>query len=156
MPEPVTAPVPEPDRTNPVVYGDCLVRMGACRDCHTPADARNQPVAALEFGGGFTLTGPYGQVASNNITPHPSGIPYYDANLFLEMMRTGQVKARKIHDAMPWNAYGKQTDADLKAIFAYLQTVKPVKHRVDNTLPPTACPVCGGTHASGDTNPAPR
>lgn len=88
-----------------------------------------------------------------NITPDPSGIPYYDASLFLEVMRTGQAKARKIHDAMPWNAYGKQTDADLKAIFAYLQTVKRVRHRVDNTLPPTACPVCGGTHAGGDNQP---
>jgi hypothetical protein len=156
VPEPVTAPVPEPDRNNPVAYGDYLVRMGACRDCHTPADAQNQPIAALEFGGGFTLTGPYGQVASGNITPHPSGIPYYDATLFLEVMRTGQAKARKIHDAMPWSMYGKQPDEDLKAIFAYLQTVKPVRHRVDNTLPPTACPACGGTHGGGDTNAAPE
>lgn len=154
VPEPVTEPVPEPDRRNPVAYGDYLTRIGACRDCHTPMDAQNQPIAALEFGGGFVLTGPYGQVASGNITPDPSGIPYYDANLFLEMMRTGMVKARKIHDQMPWNAYGKQTDDDLKAMFAYLQTVKPVKHRVDNMLPPTACPVCGGTHGGGDTNVA--
>lgn len=154
VPEPVTEPVPEPDRTNPVAYGDYLARIGACRDCHTPMDAQNQPIAALEFSGGFVLTGPYGQVASGNITPDPSGIPYYDANLFLEMMRTGMVKARKIHDQMPWNAYGKQTDDDLKAMFAYLQTVKPVKHRVDNMLPPTACPVCGGTHGGGDTNVA--
>jgi hypothetical protein len=156
VPEPVTEPVPEPDRKNPAAYGDYLVRMGACRDCHTPMDAQNQPIAALEFGGGFVLTGPYGQVASGNITPDPSGIPYYDANLFLEMMRTGKVKARKIHDAMPWNGYGKQTDDDLKAMFAYLQTIKPVKHRVDNMLPPTACSVCGGTHGGGDTNVAPE
>jgi mono/diheme cytochrome c family protein len=156
VPEPVTEPVPEPDRKNPVAYGDYLVRMGACRDCHTPQDAQNQPIAALELGGGFLLTGPYGKVASGNVTPDPSGIPYYDANLFLEVMRTGQVKARKIHDQMPWGVFGRQTDDDLKAIFAYLQTVKPVKHRVDNMLPPTACPVCGGTHGGGDTNVAPQ
>jgi hypothetical protein len=67
-------------------------------------------------------------------------------------MRTGQAKARKLNDAMPWIAFGKQTDDDLKAMFAYLQTLKPVKHRVDNSLPPTMCPVCGGRHGGGDEN----
>ena len=156
VPEPVTAPVREPDRNNPIAYGDYLVRLGACRDCHTPSDAQNQPIAALELGGGFVLTGPYGQVASRNLTPDPSGIPYYDLNLFIEAMRTGQAKARKIHDAMPWTAFGRQTNEDLKAIFSYLQTVRPVKHRVDNALPPTKCPVCGGTHGGGDQNVAPK
>jgi mono/diheme cytochrome c family protein len=152
VPQPVNAPVPEPDRRNRVAYGDYLTRLGACRDCHTPADARNQPIAALEFGGGFVLTGPYGQVASRNLTPAPSGIPYYDADLFVEVMRTGMVKARKIHDAMPWHSYAGQTDDDLRAIFAFLQSVAPVAHRVDNTLPATRCAVCGGRHGAGDQN----
>ena len=152
VPEPVTQPVPEPDRHDPVAYGDYLVRMGACRDCHTPANAQGAPIASMEFAGGFVLTGPYGQVASSNLTPDPSGIPYYDAGFFLEVMRTGQAKARKIHDAMPWSRYGKQTDGDLRAMFAYLQTVKPVRHRVDNSLPPTICPLCGGSHGAGDQN----
>ena len=152
VPEPITAPVPEPDRRNQVAYGDYLVRMGACRDCHNPADAQGRQVPGMEFAGGFILIGPYGQVASANITPAPSGIPYYTEDLFLEMMRTGSVKARKIHDAMPWIGYGKQTDEGLKAIFAYLKTVKPVQHRVDNTLPPTDCPRCGLRHGGGDQN----
>jgi hypothetical protein len=155
LPEPVTAPVPEPNRRNNVAYGDYLTRMGACRDCHTPVDAQNQPITALEFSGGFVLTGPYGQVASRNVTPDPSGIPYYDANLFIEVMRTGRAKARKIHDAMPWMSYRQQNDDDLRAIFAFLQTVKPVTHRVDNALPATRCAVCGGTHGGGDQNVAP-
>jgi hypothetical protein len=82
-------------------------------DCHTPADARNRPIAALEFS-----------------TSAPSGIPYYDADLFIEVMRTGFVKARKIHDAMPWQIYGQQTDDDLRAIFAFLQSIPPVPHRL--------------------------
>jgi mono/diheme cytochrome c family protein len=152
LPLPVTAPVPNPDRQDAVAYGDYLTRLGACRDCHTPADARNQPIPALEFSGGFVLTGPYGLVASRNLTPAPSGIPYYNADLFVEVMRTGMVKARKVHDAMPWRAYGRQTDDDLRAIFAFLQTVPAVAHRVHNSLPPTRCPVCGGLHGGGDTN----
>ena len=58
LPEPIAAPVPDPVRSNVVAYGEYLTRMGACRDCHTPTDARNQPIAALEFGGGFAVTGP--------------------------------------------------------------------------------------------------
>jgi mono/diheme cytochrome c family protein len=152
LPEPVDAPVPDPDRTNAVAYGDYLVRMGACRDCHTPADAQGQAVAGMDFAGGFLLTGPYGQVASLNITQAPSGIPYYTEDLFLEMMRTGMVRSRKIHDAMPWSLYRGQTDEDLKAMFAFVRTIAPVQHRVDNTLPPTECACCGLRHGAGDQN----
>lgn len=154
VPEPVTTPVPEPNRANAVAYGDYLVRMGACRDCHTPADDQGQAIPGMEFAGGFPLIGPYGQVASANITPAPSGIPSYTEDLLLEMMRTGRVKARKIHDAMPWKLYGQQTDDDLKAMFAYLRTIAPVQHRVDNSLPATDCPRCGLRHGAGDQNQA--
>jgi hypothetical protein len=44
------------------------------------------------------------------------------------------------------------TDEDLKAIFAYLRTVPPVKHRVDNSEPPTYCPICRQKHGFGDKN----
>jgi len=153
-PEPVTEPISTPDRADPVAYGDYMVRLSACRDCHTPMDAQGQVIPGMDFAGGFALIGPYGQVASANITQAPSGIPYYTEDLFLEMMRTGRVKARKIHDAMPWMFYGKQTDDDLKAIFAYLETIGPVQHRVDNSLPPTDCPRCGLRHGAGDQNQA--
>jgi hypothetical protein len=154
VPEPVTSAVAAPESSNRVAYGDYLVRLGACRDCHTPVDARNQAIPGMEFGGGFVLTGPYGRVASANITPAPSGIPYYNEELFLEAMRTGMVKARKLHDAMPWIMYRRQTDEDLKSIFAYLRTIGAVAHRVDNSLPPTACPRCGAQHGAGDQNSA--
>jgi hypothetical protein len=152
VPQPVTEPVPQPDRANRIAYGDYLVRIGVCRDCHTPMDAQGQSLTHLEFAGGNTFTGPFGSVTSANITPAASGIPYYDERVFIEMMRTGMVGARKIHDMMPWFMYGKQTDQDLAAMFAYLQTVKPVAHRVDNSLPATVCGVCGLQHGAGDQN----
>jgi hypothetical protein len=40
-------------------------------------------------------------------------------------------------------------------MFAFLKTVAPVKHRVDNTDPPEACPVCGYTHGLGSRNVKP-
>ena len=49
-------------------------------------------------------------------------------------MRTGYVKARKLNSIMPFGEFGGLTDDDLKAMFAYVRTLKPVKHRVDNSL----------------------
>ena len=154
VPQPVLEPVHAPDRSDPVKYGEYLVRIGVCRDCHNPADEQGRAVPNMEFGGGFTLISPLGTVASANITSDASGIPYYTEDLFIEVMRTGMVRSRKIHDYMPWKMYGQQTDEDLKAMFAYVKTIPPVQHRVDNSLPPTECPRCGLRHGAGNQNKA--
>jgi mono/diheme cytochrome c family protein len=151
MPQPITEPVPQPDVSTPVKRGEYLVTIAACTDCHTP-QSKGQPIRGLEFAGGFILEGPWGRVASANITPDPSGIPYYDEALFLEMIRTGYVKPRKINQIMDWSDYRNLTDEDLKAIFAYLRTLKAVKHRVDNTESPTFCKLCGSSHGAGNQN----
>jgi hypothetical protein len=44
------------------------------------------------------------------------------------------------------------TDDDLRAIFAYVRTLPPVRHRVDNTLEPTLCILCGLEHGAGEDN----
>jgi len=56
--------------------------------------------------------------------------------LFIEAFRTRFVKRRKLSQIMPWHAYRGMTDEDIGAIFAYLRTLKPVRHHVDNTEPP--------------------
>jgi hypothetical protein len=106
----------------------------------------------MEFAGGFVLKGPWGQVAGANITPDASGIPYYDEAQFVQVIRTGYVKARKLNQIMPWWHYRDLTDEDLRAMFTYLRTLKPVKHRVDNTEPPTDCKLCGARHGAGSLN----
>lgn len=150
-PQPITAPVPQPDASTPVKRGQYLVTIAGCADCHSP-QRKGQALRGLDFAGGFVLEGPWGQVASANITSDPSGIPYYDEALFLQTIRTGYVKARKLNQIMPWWDFRNLTDEDLKSIFAYLQTLRPVKHRVDNTEPPTLCKVCGFMHGAGDRN----
>jgi hypothetical protein len=150
-PQPITAPVPPPDLSTPLKRGEWLVRVAGCRDCHTP-QKNGQPVVSLDLAGGFILKGPWGTVASANITPDPSGISYYDEKLFLDVMRTGYVQARELKPIMPWWVHRGVADDDLKAMFAYLKTVPPVKHRVDNTEPPTPCKVCGNVHGAGDRN----
>ena len=152
VPQPITAPVPAPDLSTQVKQGAYLVTVGGCRDCHTPEDKHGNPIPSLDLAGGFVLQGPWGYVASANITPDPSGIPYYTDALFLQALRTGYVGTRKLSQIMPWSAFRGMTDQDLLAIFAYLKTVPPVHHRVDNSLPPTLCPLDGNMHGGGDSN----
>src|ERR1700751_1652851 len=91
--------------------------------------------------GGQMIEGPNGEsrVAASNLTPDPSGISYYDEALFVRTMRTGHAGARELDAAMPWRYFGNLNDNDLKHIFAYLRTLKPIKHRVDNTERPPEC-----------------
>lgn len=151
-PAPLTEPVPQPDLSTPVGRGTYLVTLATCGDCHTPRDGQGQALAGLDFAGGSVFETPVGRVAAGNITPDPSGIPYYSEDLFVEVMRTGMVKARPLHPQMPWALYRNMTNEDLKAIFAFLKTIKPAKHRVDNSKPPSDCPACGQRHGAGDEN----
>lgn len=152
-PLPPRPSLPAPDLADPVKRGAYLANAADCADCHTPVDAKGQPVYGMEFAGGSVLKGPWGTVASANITPHPSGIPYYDEATFLGVMRTGRVGgARKLNVVMPWRFYRHMTDQDLKALFAWVHTLKPVAHRVDNAEAPTFCKRCGSQHGLGADN----
>jgi hypothetical protein len=44
------------------------------------------------------------------------------------------------------------SDEDLKAVFGYLRSLRPVKHRVDNTEDARYCKVCRGKHGFGERN----
>jgi len=151
VPQPVTSPVADPNPSDPVARGAHLVSLAGCPDCHTP-QVKGENVAGMDFAGGFAFPGPWGYVATANITPDASGISYYDEGLFLEVLHSGQVKARKLNATMPVMIYQNLTDDDMKAMFAYLKTVKPVKHRVDNSLPPTDCKLCKQKHGAGNEN----
>ena len=154
-PQPITSPVPEPDVSDPVKRGRFLVNLIGCADCHTPVDSHHNAIANMKFAGGQILAVPWGNVASANLTPDPTGIPYYDEALFIKAMRTGSVGARELNPAMPWMVLRNMTDQDLAGIFAYLKTLKAVSHRVDNSLPPTLCPLDGTMHGGGDQNRKP-
>jgi len=43
---------------------------------------------------------------------------------FVDRFRMGRLIPKS---PMPWESFGRMTDDELKAIFAYLQTVKPVR-----------------------------
>lgn len=153
LPQPITAPVPSPDLSDPVKRGEYLAGLADCAGCHTSWYHPGAPLFEKLFAGGNLLTGAAGfHIVSPNITLDPSGISYYDERLFMEVMRTGRVKARPLNAVMPWAWYGKMTDEDLKAIFAYLRSQPAVRHGVDNTEPPTYCRLCMEKHGGGDRN----
>lgn len=129
-PEPVLTPIVyhESDR---VSRGRYLTRVGSCLDCHTPEDQMHRKIKGMEFAGGRQIEG--FPARSANITPDPSGISYYNEDLFIRVIRTGHVGARPLNPPMPWWVFRNMSDEDLKSIFAYLRTVKPVHNRIDNS-----------------------
>ena len=153
MPEPVLDARPQPSFATPKERGEFLEYAADCAGCHTDWYHPGSAVNGQLFAGGNLVDAPTGEkIFSPNLTPDPSGISYYDENLFLQVIRTGRVGARKLHGVMPWVFYRSMSDDDLKAIFAWLRSQNPVRHIVDNTEPPTFCRLCLQKHGGGERN----
>jgi mono/diheme cytochrome c family protein len=151
--------VPEANRFDRVAYGKYLVTVGHCEACHTPQDEHGNSIPGMTLAGGVDMSGPWGpdpkkiiRVASLNLTPDPSGISYFDESMFINVIRTGKVNARPLASIMPWGFFRNLNDEDLKAIFAYLRTLKPVQHRVDNNEEFRFCKLCRSKHGFGERN----
>jgi len=152
VPQPVVSPV-TPDLSTPEKRGEYIATLAICTDCHSPMDDKGNKAPGMQFAGGQTMVyRDFKSVASANLTPSPNGIPYYTEDLFIETFRTGKVRSRELSSMMPTRYFRNMTDQDLKDIFAYLKTLKPVDHYVDNALPPTPCARCGLKHGGGDRN----
>jgi hypothetical protein len=155
---PPVSHVPEPDRSNRVKYGEYLVTAGHCDACHTPTDEKGDPLPGMYLGGGAPLVGNWEggkkivRVNALNLTPDSSGISYFDELMFIDVIRNGGFRPRPLSNIMPWAFFRNLTDDDLKAIFAYLTTLKPVCHHVDNTEPATYCKRCRTKHGLGAMN----
>lgn len=158
MPQPLAshAPKPAPVRATAADRGEYLVKKIAdCSGCHTPADDQGQPLPGMGFAGGAEFPDLFHTgkaLHSVNITSDPSGIAHYDEALFIQTMRTASAGGRPLSPVMPAEYYKGMTDADLKDIFAFLQSQPKVQHRVSNVDSPTKCPVCGKTHGLGELN----
>lgn len=129
-----------------VEVGRGLVALADCEGCHTAWAA---PSAGPLLAGGNRIGRNGRQAFSTNITPDASGMPY-DAETFIEVIRSG--KQSGLDPIMPWIAFRNLTDHDLRAIHAYLQTMPPVAHFINNHAEPTYCAVCGQMHGLGEMN----
>jgi hypothetical protein len=158
QPLPPVQHVPEPDRSDRVKYGEYLVTGGHCDACHSPSDDIGVPLPGMSFAGGPPLVGYWEggkklkTVNALNLTPDPSGISYFDELMFIDVIRNGGFRTRQLSNIMPWSYFRNLNDDDLKSIFAYLRTLKPVCHHVDNTEAVSYCKQCKTKHGLGATN----
>jgi mono/diheme cytochrome c family protein len=86
--------------------------------------------------------GPWGMSFAANLTPDSAtGIGAWTNEVFIKTLRSGkhlgQEGGRPILPPMPWQEVAHMTDEDLSAIFAYLQSLPPIKNQVPAPIPPT-------------------
>lgn len=133
--------MPNPGDT--VKYGGYLVQIGFCKLCHSPGEAK--PIVGMEFAGGREMMAwSGGTVRSANITPDPeTGIGSWTKAQFVNHFRQYAdstykgipVKPGAYQTVMPWYNLGSMKPSDLEAIYAYLRTVKPIKHQFERFKP---------------------
>ncbi|MGI8893223.1 MAG: diheme cytochrome c-553 [Bacteroidia bacterium] len=155
---------------NQIEWGEHLVVVAGCNDCHTPKKMTAQgPVldSALWLSGhpaempypdvdriemekkGYAVTGtltswvgPWGVSFAGNLTSDATGIGNWQEENFFTAIREGKFKgiksARSLLPPMPWDMYMHFTDDELKAIFAYLKSTKPVNNIVPAPIPPAS------------------
>lgn len=90
--------------------------------------------------------GPWGVSFAANLTPDATGLASWTPENFIQAMRTGKHAGvgRAILPPMPWFDYAKMSDADLRAVFAYLKSLPPISNAVPAPVPPAAGPSPGG------------
>jgi mono/diheme cytochrome c family protein len=130
------APIPAPDPSNKVEYGKYLVQARAlCFSCHSADFAKIDDFvpekSAGYLGGGNAMPDMTGRtIMTANITPDPdTGIGKWSEDDFVRLVRFG-VRPDKTVIVYPMVPFPELTDDDAKAIYAYLQTVPPIKNAV--------------------------
>jgi hypothetical protein len=89
-------------------------------------------------------SGAWGVSFAANLTPDENtGIGIWTEDMFIKAMKSGKHMGagRQILPPMPWMYYGQLSDDHLKAMFAYLKSLKPIVNRVPVPLTPDGKPV---------------
>jgi len=153
-------------RAAQIERGKYLVGAMGCHDCHTPwtegpngpapdmsraltghpADLVMPPPARLEgpwvwsaAGTNTAFAGPWGVSFTANLTPDPeTGLGRWTEDIFIATMKTGrhEGKGRLLLPPMPYFNLAALTDDDMRAVFAYLQSLPPVHNRVPAPVDP--------------------
>lgn len=143
-----------------ILRGKALVTTSACHDCHSPkiftsegmmpdttrllsGHPQDEPIPDIPkekdgwvlFSMGLTASvGPWGITYAANLTPDDTGIGNWSYDQFETAIRKGKYKglegSRSLLPPMPWQQIRSFSDPDLRAIFAYLQSIKPVHNLV--------------------------
>ena len=88
------------------------------------------------------VAGPWGVSFASNISSDSTGIGAWTEKQFATALREGKSKGlasnRMLLPPMPWPNYAQMSDEDLKAVFTYLKTTKPVNNVVPQPISPGA------------------
>jgi mono/diheme cytochrome c family protein len=108
---------------DPVARGEYLFRAANCQSCHTDVKNKGKLLA-----GGRALKTPFGTFYGPNITPHEEhGIGAWSDAEFIAALRHGRAPdGRHYFPAFPFTAFTKMTDADMRALKAYIFTLPAV------------------------------
>ncbi|MFA6261164.1 MAG: cytochrome c [Bacteroidia bacterium] len=130
-----TQEIKMPDTSDKVAFGRYLsTALFQCYPCHS-ADFKTMNELEPEksvgyFGGGNPLLNKERKVIhSANITPDESGIGAYSEEEFLTVLKTGK-KRDGSQVRYPMIPYAVLTDEEIRAIYAYLQTVPKIKNDI--------------------------
>jgi len=132
-------PMERPDKTDVVKYGEYLVMVAACIECHSQSE-KGKLLQGLEFAGGREFQMPNGVLRSANITPDAeTGIGNWTEEVFIARFKAytdsanfSKIEKTRVNTIMPWAMYGGMDTTDLKSIYAYLKTLKPIKNQVEH------------------------
>ncbi len=126
-----------PPESDPVKYGEYLINAAVCMDCHTP-QVKGQFDFSRSFAGGSAFDVGSFKVNSANITPDSAtGLGAWNEERFMNKFIQYREEAAYSFDPgtqntiMPLVSYAGMTDDDLKAIYAYLRTIKPLSNKVE-------------------------
>lgn len=136
-PEGPTGEVPKSvKRDTSAAYGKYLAHSVAnCAGCHTPRDMMTGAFTGEPLSGGMTMESSVDPdkyyFVTPNLTPDStSRIFGWTQEMFIKRFRMGKL-IPGTH--MPWGPFSRMSDDELKAIYNYLQTVKPVKKEIPET-----------------------
>lgn len=118
-------------------YGRYLAHNVAnCMGCHTERDLRTGQFTGKPFAGGMTMkseTIAGRTFTTPNLTPHATTgrMANWNEDLFVARFATGRGAEGS---PMPWGAFGKMTEGDLRALYRYLVTVPAVHNDIGETV----------------------
>jgi mono/diheme cytochrome c family protein len=127
-----------PPETDKVAYGGYLAAFADCATCHSPLTPHGPDVENRPFAGGYLFELPTNKVQSANITPDSAtGIGTWTEERFMNKFTPYREEKNYNYDPgkqntiMPLSILSGMTDSDLKALYAYLRTVKAEKNQVE-------------------------
>jgi len=120
------------DKAALVERGDYLAGLLGCGFCHVGVGP-NGPDPSRAFAGGLEIPEKFGTWRSPNITQdEKTGIGKWTDDQIMAAIRTGvRPDSSQLFPVMPYLNYNRMTDADAKALVAFLRTVKPIDNAVE-------------------------